>query len=394
MKRFLLLAVTAMCMCLALPARAEIVLNFGRAEKPFQFSPLGTLLIDGAVFCGPDKKSFPDGVAIPEVRLGGKLAYGNWSAKLEIGYAYGKVGLKDCYLQYDFNRTNFLRAGLMLHHFGYQNSTASCMKVTFYEPLSNSVFSEVHQIGVQYFHHSRDWYATAAVHAEPLATTVLMGPDQLTRLGLGARTRLVARPMTDCRHRIQVGISAAFATPQYARTADGEDPHDRFTFGANFPTKVVQTRAIESTVNRARNLWKLTPELMLNQGRVALEAQYFWMQVNRHDGLSPYRAFGAYGTLRGLLIGREYGYSDALAGIDTPAPGSLELALSYNHTSLSDGAAGIRGGRVNDYSATLSYYFNKFIVGKLHYSYTHTYDRAGFDPMSINAVQARLQLVF
>ncbi len=373
----------------------DFCFRFGPEEKPLTISPIGTLLIDGAVFAGEDKHLFPDGVAIPDVRLGVQLAYGQWSAKIEAGLAYGKVGLKDCYLQYDLNRFNFFRAGLTLHHFGYQNSTAACMKTTFIEPICNSVFNEAHQIGISYYHHSPKWYATASVHAEPMATTVLMGPDQLTRLGYGVRTRLVARPLITTCSKFQTGISVAFATPQYARTSDnGDDPHDLFTFGANFPSKVVQNRAIESRICDSRNLFKLTPELMINQGPVALEAQYFWMQVNRKNGLKPYRAQGAYASLRGLLLGKRYPYSDGLAGIGTPEPGSLEAVLGYNYTTLSDSRSGIRGGRVNDASLTLNYYINRFIIAKLRYSYTNTFDRAGYEPMQINAIQARLQIIF
>ncbi len=376
-------------------AKADVALKLGNPENPLTVSPIGTLLLDGALFAGPDKESFPNGVAIPEVRIGFQLGYGKWSGKIEAGLSYGKVGLKDCFLQYDFNPKNFLRAGLMLHHFGYQNCTAACMKVTFYEPLSNSVFNEAHQIGISYYHHAPKWFATAAVHAEPMATTVLMGPDQLTRLGFGVRARLVARPVINDVNKIQVGLSGAFATPQYARTSgSGGDPHDLFTFGANFPSRVVSIRAIESNVHESRNLFKLTPELMLNHGRLALETQYFWMQVNRKNGLCAYNAQGAYVTLRGLILGKTYPYLETLAGIGTPTPGSLEAVLSYNYTSLSDAGAGILGGRVNDLSCTFNYYINKYMVAKLRYSYTHTFDRAGFDPMSINAFQARLQFIF
>lgn len=376
-------------------AAVTTILKIGNPEKPLTIAPIGTLLLDGAIFAGEDKKTFPDGVSLPEVRIGCMLGYGKWSGKIEAGLSYGKVGLKDCYLQYDFNSKNFIRAGLMLHHFGYQNCTASCMKVTFYEPLSNSVFNEAHQIGISYYHHAPKWYVTGAVHAEPMATTVLMGPDQLTRLGFGVRARVVARPVINDVNKIQVGLSGAFATPQYARTSDSSgDPHDLFTFGTNFPSRVVSVRAIESQVRQSRNLFKLTPEIMLNRGRVALETQYFWMQVNRKNGLSAYRAQGAYVTLRGLILGKTYPYAETLAGIGTPSPKSLEAVLSYNYTSLSDSKAGILGGRVNDLSCTLNYYINPYMVAKLRYSYTHTFDRSDFDPISINAIQARLQFIF
>lgn len=376
-------------------AKADTSIKLGNPENPLVIKPLGTLLLDGAVYAGKDKQDFPDGVAVPEVRLGFSLGYGKWSAKLEAGLAYGKVGLKDCYFQYDFNPNNFLRAGLSMQHFGYQNSTAACMKIGLYEPLTNSVFNEAHMIGISYYHHAPKWYATAAVHAEPMATTVLMGPEQLTKLGIGVRGRVVARPIITDENKIQVGISGAFATPQYARTADSNgDPHDLFTFGANFPTRVVSYRAIEAKVHESRNLFKLTPELMLNHGRLALETQYYWMQVNRRHDLKPFRAQGAYFNLRGLILGNSYPYAESLCGLGTPSPKSLEAVLSYDYVSLSDRKAGIRSGRSGDVSCTLNYYINKYMLVRLRYSYTHTFDRAGYEPESINAIQARLQIIF
>lgn len=377
----------------AMPAAADTTADTSGETDRLQVSPIGTLLLDGALYASPQKEEFPDGVAVPDVRLGVSATYGKWGAKIEAGYAYGKVLLKDMWMQYTFSSTDNLRFGLQMQHFGYQNSSAACMKVTMIEPMSNTIFNEAHMIGVQWFHSADKYYTVLGAHVEPKSSTVLTGKDEMTQQGYGVRTRLVARPWHAEGKMLQVGVSGAFLSPQYDRSADG-DSHDAFTFNANFPTKVTLRSAIGATVDDARNLWKFTPELMACWGRAAIESQYFFMQINRKHDLRAYRAIGAYATLRGILIGRDYTYNMGVAGIDTPRKGSLEGVLSYNYTSLTDAKAAIFGGRANDFAVGVNYYFNKYFIGKLRYSHTHTWDRAGIQPMDFNAFQVRLQMIF
>ena len=68
--------------------------------------------------------------------------------------------------------------------------------------------------------------------------------------------------------------------------------------------------------------------------------------------------------------------------------------LSYNYTSLSDSSCGIFGGRMNDFSVTFNYYINKYMLARLHYSYTYVWNRAGADPTTLNGFMARLQVIF
>lgn len=374
----------------------SVSVAYGAPEEDvtkLKLTPVGTLLMDGAVYSSDHKSEFPNGLAIPDVRLGVQANYGSWSAKIEAGYAYGRVLLKDMWMQYRIGEGDQIRAGLQMQQFGYQNSTAACMKVTMIEPISNTIFNEPHMIGVQWFHSRDKYFTTVGAHVEPKSSTVLLGKDEMTQQGYGVRSRVVARPVHDEGLMVQAGLSGAFLSPQYNKTPEG-DEHDAFTFNANFPTKVVLESAIGATVSEARNLWKLTPELMLCYGRAAVEAQYFFMQINRKHNLGAYRAYGAYGTLRGLILGRDYQYNMGLAGIDTPRKGSLEGVLSYNYTSLSDRSAGILGGRINDVSVGLNYYFNRYFIGKLRYSYSHRWDRAGYEPTNLSGVQVRLQVIF
>ena len=385
MKKSIFLASAALlCVPAALMAQDD--------EPKLKINPTGRILLDGVLYASPQKYEFKDGFAIPDVRLGAKAQYGKWKAKIDVGFAYNKVGLKDVYFEYDFNEKNLLRGGSFIHQYGLQSATSSSMKPTMEEPISNAVFNDARQIGLMYVYNGDKFFGTGSVHVEPKATTVVLRPDQFTQEGWGFRSRLVARPLHETGKVVQVGFSGGFATPQNVN--DTNTPHNSFQFKSNFPTRVAQVTAIDATVDHAMNLWKFTPELLLNYGPVALETQYFFQRVNRREGLHAYTSQGAYATLRGLILGGDYNYSRPDAGLATPKKGSLECVLSYNYTSLTDASAGIYGGRLNDLSCTFNYYINKYMIARLHYSYTHTWDRAGVGSMTLNGFMARLQIIF
>lgn len=360
-------------------------------KTKFEVHPTGRILLDGAVFCSPQIEDFKGGVGVPDVRLGVKMKYGKWDAKIDVGFAYGKIGLKDLYIGYNFSPEHQIKVGSFIHQFGLQSATSSSMKPTMEEPISNAVFNDSRQLGVQYEYSGPKFLASASVHVEPNSTTYLLAPDQFTHEGFGIRSRLVYRPWHEPGKMLQVGISGAYATPH--RNGD-PDTHDLFTFKSNFPTRVTQVTAINAAVDHSKNLFKLTPELLVSYKRFALESQYFWVNVNRTGGRKAFVGQGAYVTLRGLILGDSYSYDMMGGGIATPAPKNLELVLDYNYTTLTDRKAGIYGGRLNDFSATLNYYINKYMIARLHYSYTHTWGGAEANNKSLNAIMARLQVIF
>lgn len=355
----------------------------------------GRLLIDGAMFAGQDENMFSDGVAIPDARLGVKMSYGKWKGKVDIGFAYGKVGMKDIFLEYDLTPQHLFKVGSFIHQYGLQSSTSSSMKCTMEEPVSNAVFNDPRQIGVQYQYNGNEYMGTISAHAEPSASKFLLSPNEFTHEGLGFRSRQVYRPIHSDGMTLQVGISGSFATPQ--RRIDGvskTDQHDGFLLQGTFPTRIQSVTAVSADVTHARHMWKLTPELLMSYGPFAVESQYYYNTISRKHNLQNYDAQGAYVMGRALLTGGSYDYAMVDGGLATPKPGSLELVCMYNYTDLSDGNAGINGGRLNDYSATLNYYVNKYVTARLHYSYTYTWDRAGVKDIGINGFMGRIQVIF
>ncbi len=387
----ILITLMAASMC-ALPALAEE----SDSQPKLSFKPTGRILMDGAVYMGGNKgvadgsdTRFVDGVAIPDVRLGAKATYGKWKAKIDIGFSYGKVGLKDTYFEYDFNPANLVRVGYFVPQWGLNSETSSSMKQTYEEPTSNEFFyANPRLLAAMWVYDKEKYFAGTSVFVEPGAMT--QNANVMGKQAWGAQTRLVWRPRHSDGDALQVGASFNYSTP----TADD---HTGFSYTANFPSRVSKVPLLTANIDHARGLFKMTPEFLLIKGRLAVEAQYYYMNVARKDGFKNYQAHGAYGIVRGLLIGNHYNYSHADAGVATPGKGSLELAAGYNYTDASDFRARIKGGIMHDINCTLTYYINSWMLARIRYSYTTVHDRQveGLLPSRhVNTLEARLQVIF
>lgn len=366
------------------------------SEPKFTIKPTGRILMDGAVYLGGNDdiegtsdKKFVDGVAIPDLRIGVKAGYGKWKAKVDVGFGYGKVGLKDTYIEYDINESNLIRGGYFVPQFGLNSETSSSMKPSYEEPTSNEFFyANPRLLALMHIYDKGQFFAGTTVFAE--ADAMKKNATEMGKQAWGVQTRLVWRPMHSDGDAFQIGCSFNYSSPT------GGD-HNAFNYSSNFPSRVSKVNLLTANIDHARGLFKMTPELLFMRGNMALEAQYYYMNVARKDGFSNYRAQGAYGMFRALLIGSRYRYSHADCGMATPDPRSLEVVLGYNYTNASDASAGIYGGITNDASCTFNYYINKYMIARLRYSYTNVRDRRIDDltvKRHVNLIEARLQIIF
>lgn len=372
-------------------------------QPKFKVSPIGRILMDGAGYFGGNGDhsdlaegggKFTTGVAIVDVRAGVKASYGKWSAKVDIGFAYAKLSMKDVFIQYTFNPRNFIQAGYFVQQFGYNSSTSSSMKPSMLEATSNEFFdANPRLLGVMYLRNMPKYLGAFSAFVEAAAIT--NNASSMGRQGWGFQTRQVWRPYASTGQMAQIGISANIASPTY--NSNEEYNHSSFSYSANFPTKVSSVTDVSAFVDHARSSFKFSPELMLCYGRMALESQYYYMRVFRKDGMKDYTAQGAFGFLRGILLGPNYTYDSTGGGIATPSPKSLECVLGYNYTNASDAGAEIWGGITNDVSCTFNYYINKYMIARLRYSYTNVHDRRLADMAGsrhVNTLQARFQIIF
>lgn len=387
MKRIFLALIIALC---AIPyLKAD-------DEPHLKLTPTARVLIDGALYASPQKQLFKDGLAIPEARLGVKLTYGKWNSWIDMGFAYGKIGLRNMWIEYNFNEKNSLRFGNYIQPYGLQSTTTLSLKCTYEQPLAAAPFTPGILLGGMYTFKNQSFWAAGSFHVESAALTNVMNYPLYTQQGYGILTRLVWRQKNSGINDspvIQAGISGGFETPE--RTLEGDkDIHNGFSIGATYPTKVTTLEAVGAKVGNAKNLFKFTTELLLSYKRLALEAQYFFQTINRRGGMSSYLSQSGYVTLRGMLIGGNYGYEPNTAYITHPKKNALECVVDYNYINLCDKTAGIFGGRANSFNLTLNYYFNPYITARLNYTYTHTWGRDGYSPTTLNGFQARLMVLF
>ncbi len=366
---------------------------FAEEAEKLKVTPTGRIFIDGASFFTPQKDYFPDGIAIPDVRLGVMMNYEKWSASINIGFNQSKVGLRGIFLGYNFNDRLLIRMGSFVYQYGLRTTLSSASLAPMISPIANTAFNDGRQLGAMLVYYPDKYLAALSLHTESGASSNILGTKEFAKEGIGTSTRLVFRPYYSMGKVVQFGISGGLASPRQHLNENGEDTHDVFEFKSNFPSRVVQVSAINAVVDKAVNKWHFSPELLLNYKNLALESQYYYNRVNRHSGLPSFTGQGMYVILRGLLRGSSYNYSRYAGVLDNPNPQSLEFVLDYDYTDLSDSKARIYGGRANNVSITFNYYINKYIIARFRYGYTHTWDRFGEQPISLNSIMVRLQMI-
>lgn len=372
---------------------AALVMGFAAAanaqENKLVVKPSGRILMDAAFLSSSNKavdEQCVDGVNVPDIRIGMKVSYGKWEGKADIGYARGSVSPKDIFIQYNFNKQNFLRGGYFVHQFGYQSATSSSFKVSMEEPETHSAFGVGGRlVGLMYEHSDNKFMGTGSIYTD--AQSFKKQTNHTGYQGTGLLTRLVYHPLIEKGNLFHVGIGL-----NYELAAENRS---NMEFKAPYPVRVAGINAIGAKITDAKNDFKFSGEVMAAKGHVGIEGQYIFMNVDRKGDAKSYKAWGAYGNLR-FLLNNEYEYVKNDAGIATPAPKSWELVAAYNYTDMNDAKAGFHGGKLSDWALTMNYYINKYMIWRVsgHIVRAGESDYSGFNKNTFRVIETRLQFKF
>ena len=370
-----------------------LVMGFAAAanaqENKLVVKPSGRILMDAAFLNSSNKtvdEQCVDGVNVPDIRIGMKVSYGKWEGKADIGYARGSVSPKDIFIQYNFNKQNFLRGGYFVHQFGYQSATSSSFKVSMEEPETHSAFGVGGRlVGLMYEHSDNKFMGTGSIYTD--AQSFKKQTNHTGYQGTGFLTRLVYHPLIEKGNLFHVGIGL-----NYELAAENRS---NMEFKAPYPVRVAGINAIGAKITDAKSDFKFSGELMAAKGHVGIEGQYIFMNVDRKGDAKSYKAWGAYGNLR-FLLNNEYEYVKNDAGIATPAPKSWELVAAYNYTDMNDAKAGFHGGKLSDWALTMNYYINKYMIWRVsgHIVRAGESDYSGFNKNTFRVIETRLQFKF
>ncbi|MBD5184292.1 MAG: hypothetical protein HDS97_05285 [Bacteroidales bacterium] len=363
----------------------------------FKFTPQARLLLDGAVFL-PNKDDFSDGVYIPDARIGANASYGNISMTLSMAYFMGKFKLMDAYFMWKPNSWNTIKAGHFINQFGLNAATSSSRKASLIAPISDTFFGVTpYNFGINYIYSKNEIFAAGSVFTP--ATSLSEQPMQQGKISMGVMERFAWRPLREKGNIAQIGFSSLYQTPEHKaeKNEDGVTVASEgfLNYSANYPTKVNSISLLKAPVTHAKGAVKISPEILLSKDRFALEGQYYFMNVDRGHGFGSYKAQGAYGLFRALLIGeKEYSYSSDKAYLNYPGSKTLECILGYDYTNASDCHSAIMGGISNDWSVTFNYYLNKYFNAQLRYSYTDVRASEYVAKRHENIIQARLIFIY
>ena len=369
-----------------------------KVEEKVEIKSVGRIHFDSGVLGANNyHNEFVSGIALADFRAGLMMRYGQWKNKIEMGYANQALSVKDVFIEYDFDKHTLLRGGYFLHQFGMQSVFGASAKISMEEPQSNSAFYNNRLVGLMLMHQKDKFFGTLSLFAEN--EVIKKSADKTGSQGMGMMSRLLYRLHREEGNIFHLGISGAFETPRYGEIKDNSGKvtgisHSSYVLKTYFPTHIARVTAQEASINNATFLYKFSPELLLAKGHWGLEAQYYYLNVNRKNGFEAFDASGAYAMVRTIIKGKPYAYADADAVMATPKAGAMELVAGYNYTDLSNSKAGILGGRLNDYSLTFNYYINKYVIWRVRTSYTSVGYRKDKENTNLSLIETRLQIKF
>lgn len=381
--------------CGVVSASAQLNLTFGEGENAIKFSPATRIYMDGAAFI-QDESDLSNGVTIPDVRLGFKVDYRNWSTKVDVGFGKGKVSAKDIFLQYNFKKTSYIRAGHYAEPFGIDHMESSSNIKFITANASSYLFSPGRKLGLEYVGWTdKFWFAGGIFGDGDSMNNSKDGDD-----GYSATGRLVFTPAKKDGAIFHIGLAGSVRKAdangrEYDADGNLKDNPRKIGYNAPLLTNVETMKPLSVSVGDANYQAKYAVELIGAYGPVFMQAEYFHSNIRRYNNAATYQAKGAYGQMGVLLTGGNYNYSSSWARMGKPAPKSLELVGRFDYSGLDDKHSGIKGGTMRDWSLAMNYYLNKFIMFRVNYSYMNMGD---YNPVlageNVHAIQGRIQVVF
>lgn len=368
--------------CLLLFFSLSTISVFAQGIK---ITPTARFLFDGASFRSKDVP-LTDGVVVRDFRLGLKGVYNDFNFKADVTLAQNKVSMKDVFLQYNISKTAFVRGGHFSVPFGLQSAYGSADKEYLSDPSSN-IFQIGRRVGLMHSVWNKKFWVAYGAFAD--ASSVTQSTDVSGEQGYIIGERFVYKPILGNGKLLQLGFSY-----NHVRAEANGVKAKEFKYSTTYLTGVDKTKAIDAVVSDARYENKYTLELAGYYKNFAIESQYYGSRIERYGNKNAFDSNGYYVVARGIVLNRaDYGYSDAAASINNPRDKALELTIGYGSLDMNDVKANVLGGKMNDVSVGLAFYWNKHVTLRTNYSYI-TVSKPEMATKTVNALQCRVQYVY
>lgn len=314
---------------------------------------------------------------VNDVRLGTVLTIlEDWEAKIELGYANGKVSFKDVYLNYRLGEHAF-RLGYQYEPSGYARvGTANYRFMQ--NATSDNALGDSRKLGISYSYNHTWLNVMAGVYSGGDIQT----SGQLDQ-GYSLAAKVTGRPLMEDKKLVHLAIAPRFSNGKDVVKLAGGVPTTLLNKGDN--------AFLEASVDQVINQWKLDAECILLCNKWYFQGQYFLSHLNR-NAADNFNGKGGYVQAGYLILGDKHNYKAETGMMGNPAPKSLEVLLRYDNVNLND--AGIRGGRLSDITVGMNYFINKYIAAKINYTRMMVGDSSPMGGKDFDLLQARVQLSF
>ncbi|MBI9057951.1 MAG: hypothetical protein JEZ01_09305 [Labilibaculum sp.] len=406
-------------------------------DKEYQVSLNGRMYMD-AVHYFDDVTDLSDDATIEDIRLGTVIKWGQWSAKINVGFGNEEVSIKDAFLRYNHKENSIFTVGNFFEPFGIE-AAASSKDLRFIGASNMTQAMGIGRgIGLGYNYYTDKFYAATGLFVGSVDNH--NSGDQ----GFSTTSKLAYTPIVNDKLTVQVGGSFTYRIPEANgfNESFNDDDYNREVVLTAGP----EGKFLNADIQNAQSDMRFNLQTLVLSGPLMLQAEYTKTKVTRDDdyvsklikdGPANYVTYvwpttpgdypGWYGELRdietsayyaqiGFLLGDNYSYSSSSAYINRPKAGTYEFLLRYDNTDLNDidgtyfngsygpadlgaalGGAGnksIQGGKSETFSAGVNYYLNNNVMFRLNYSYMDVNNWQYPLDEKISMVKARVQVNF
>lgn len=369
--------------CVLTPCRSQSFVT--SKDKDFEWRAMGRVLLDGGVFFS-DSTDLGNAVTISDLRLGFAVRFlQNWSGRMELGYAASKVSIKDVFIEYTRGGVHSVKVGHYFEPFAIDIRIGTTDYRMLTMSATDKAFGDRRKLGASYIYDNHRVTASVGVFSDGDVDNV-----KSLNEGYSLTGKFVGRPVYDDEKLVHLGVSARFSEHD-------KEENRMVTYVAGAPTELLtkeNNQFIKAEVSDMINQWRFSTDIIMYYKRWYLQSEFILAHVNRF-GVPNYTGQGGYGQLGFLLLGnKQYRYNQGQGWVTNPDGGNMELLFRYNMTSLNDSKAGVFGGREQDVTVGVNYFFNKYIAARLNYTRVMVGDHAPGGKEDFDLVQARVQFSF
>lgn len=318
-------------------------------DGEYAFKIGGRLMIDAARYLNSET-DMGDGTEIRRARLDLEGVFkGQWGYEFGVDFADTTADIKDAYLSYQENITQFYQFGQFKEPFSLEELTSS-RDITFMERALPNAFAPGRSLGVATKHLWPNFSLAAGVFGESFDEDVANEGDE----GWSASSRATYAPWYNERQALHLG--ASYSHRQINSNAE-------IKYNARPESHITGVKFLNTgDIKKVDSVRLLGAEAAYVQGPFSLQGEYIRSDVKRQDKESLiFKGWYVLGSWFLTGESRHYKFKKGAFGRVTPhsKSGAWEIAARYSQMNLDD--LEITGGEANQKTLGINWYVNDHI---------------------------------